>query len=171
MSWFTHHVETVITTHDVGTYRYTVVYCDASVAATLDFPRGGRLRIEADIAGVPVRGAWQPAGGRWYLMLSKAALAASGLRVGDVVEVSFRVLAASTVDEPPALQALLDGDRAAAAGWRALSAGRQRGLAHLVSSAQRASTRAARLAEITRVLRGEAPEPWVRATRPSRPQR
>jgi hypothetical protein len=72
MAYFTHHFETVISRHAVGTSFYTVVYLDASVHVSLPLDEHPRLRVEADISGIPMKGAWQPARGRWYLMLPKA---------------------------------------------------------------------------------------------------
>lgn len=92
MAYFSHQVVTRIARHAVGTYHYTVVYLDPTLHAEFPLDRHARLRIEADVWGIPVKGAWQPARGRWYLMLPKALLKAAGLRTGSSVEVSFRVL-------------------------------------------------------------------------------
>jgi Bacteriocin-protection, YdeI or OmpD-Associated/Domain of unknown function (DUF1905) len=163
--YFTHHFETRIARHAVGTYHYTVVYLDEALAADLPFRENPRLRIEADVSGVPVKGAWQPSGGRWYLMLPKAPLKAAGLKIGSAVEVAFRVLPQDDVDIPPELAALLGKKARVRKAWDALSAGKQRGLAHLINSAKREETRAARLAQVEAVLLGTAPEPWKRAGR------
>lgn len=71
---FSHPLKTRIERHAVGTYHYTVVYLDASMHGELPLDAQVRLRVEANISGVPVKGAWQPACGRWYLMLPKAPL-------------------------------------------------------------------------------------------------
>jgi Bacteriocin-protection, YdeI or OmpD-Associated/Domain of unknown function (DUF1905) len=162
MSYFDHHFETRIAKHPVGTQHYTVVYLDSSIAPQLPFAENPRLRIEADIAGIPVKGAWQPARGRWYLMLPKDALKAAGLRIGSMVEVAFKVIAQDDVDVPPELTELLDAKVRVRKAWQALSAGAQRGLSHMVASAKRAETRAARVAQVEAVLLGKAPLPWVR---------
>jgi Bacteriocin-protection, YdeI or OmpD-Associated/Domain of unknown function (DUF1905) len=160
--YFTHHFETRIARHAVGTYHYTVVYLDETFVAELPFREYPRLRIEADVSGVPVKGAWQPANGRWYLMLPKAPLKAAGLKIGSAVEVAFRVLPQDDVDIPPELAALLSKKARVRKAWDALSAGKQRGLAHMVHSAKREETRAARLAQVEAVLLGTAPLPWQR---------
>jgi hypothetical protein len=59
-----------------------VVYLDFSLHGELPLDQHARLRIEADVSGSPVNGAWQPAKGRWYLMLPKAPLKAAGLKIG-----------------------------------------------------------------------------------------
>lgn len=165
MSYFSHYFETRIARHAVGTYYYTVVYLDTAMHDDLPLAQHARLRIEADISGVPVKGAWQPAKGRWYLMLPKLPLKAAGLRIGSPVEVSFRVLPQDDVDIPAVLAALLAKKSRVRKGWDALSAGKQRGLAHMVASAKRPETIAARLTEVEAVLTGKAPLPWDRSKR------
>lgn len=168
MTYFTHHFETRIERHAVGTYHYTVVYLDASLHDELPLDRHARLRVEADVSGVPVKGAWQPARGRWYLMLPKTPLKTAGLTIGSAVEVAFRVLPQDDVEIPDELVALLAKKARVRRGWEALSAGKQRGLAHLVASAKRPETRAARVAQVEAVLLGEAPMPWDRGARITR---
>jgi hypothetical protein len=165
MAYFEHCFDSVIALHPVGRYHYTVVYLPAEIAARLPFESSPRLRIEADVSGVAVKGAWQPSGGRWYLMLPRAPLKQAGLGVGAPVEVSFRLLPQDAVELPPELAAMLASDAAARAGWAALSAGKQRGLAYQVASAKRPDTRAARLRQVRGILLGELPEPWKRRPR------
>lgn len=167
MAYYTHQFETRISRHPVGTYHYTVVYLDPALHADLPLEQHARLRIEADISGVPVKGAWQPARGQWYLMLPKPALKVAGLRIGSRVEVSFRVLPQDDVDVPDELAMLIAKKATVRNAWKALSAGKQRGLAYFVASAKRAETRQARLAKVEAVLLGKAPLPWERQTRRS----
>jgi Bacterial protein of unknown function (DUF924)/Bacteriocin-protection, YdeI or OmpD-Associated/Domain of unknown function (DUF1905) len=121
-----------------------------------------RLRVEADVGGVPVKGAWQPAGGRWFLMLPKAALKQAGIAVGRVVDVAFKVLPPDDVDVPVELAAELAAKPKVRQAWAGLTAGTQRGLAHMVASAKRSDTRAKRAAQVVAVVLGEAPLPWSR---------
>lgn len=100
MPYFEHTFEARIVRHAVGTYRYTVVDRDASLHDALPLDHHARLRIEADVSALPVNGAWQPAGSRWYLMLPKDGMKSVGLRIGSSVEVSFRVLTPDDVDIP-----------------------------------------------------------------------
>ena len=162
MAYFTHHFETRIARHAVGTYHYTVVYLDPALHADLPLDLHARLRIEADVSGIPVKGAWQPARGRWYLMLPKPPLKAAGLRVGSSVEVSFRVLPQNDVDIPEELAMLLAKKARVRKAWQTLSAGKQRGLAYLVASAKREETRRVRLATVEAVLLGKVAPPWKR---------
>lgn len=162
MAYFTHRFEATVSLHPVGTYNYTVVYLDAELHDSLPLKEHPRLRIEADISGVPVKGAWQPSGGRWYLMLPKGPIRQAGIAIGTVVEVAFKVLAQDDVDIPPELSAALQIKPKARKTWSALSAGKQRGLAYMVASAKRPETRQARVQQVIAVLLGEAPLPWVR---------
>ena len=162
MSSFTHRFETHVSRHAVGTYHYTVVYLEAALHSELPLDQHARLRIEADVSGLPVKGAWQPARGRWYLMLPKALLKAAGLKIGSAVEVAFRVLPQDDVDVPEELAARRARMARVRKAWEALSAGKQRGIAHLVSSAKRPETKAARIDNIEAALLGKVPPPWER---------
>jgi hypothetical protein len=162
MAYFTHRFEATVSLHPVGTYNYTVVYLDAALAASLPFNESPRLRIEADISGVPVKGAWQPSGGRWYLMLPKSPLKMAGIGIGDGVEVAFKLLPQDEVDIPPELAAALKANRQAREAWAALSSGKQRGLAYMIASAKRPETKSARVKQVSAVLLGAVPPPWVR---------
>lgn len=160
MAYYSHHFETQIERHDLGRYAYTVVYLPEALARELPFDQHPRLRTEADVAGLTVRGAWQPGQGRHYLMLARPALKTAGLAVGDRVEVAFRLLPQDQVDLPPELAALLAAEPDLAAAWQALTAGQQRGLAQHLGAAKRADTRAARLAQVRAMLLGLQPLPW-----------
>lgn len=156
MSYFTHRFEATVSLHPVGTYNHTVVYLDPELHESLALKEYPRLRIEADISGVPVKGAWQPSNGRWYLMFPKSFIRKAGIAIGTVVEVAFRVLPQDDVDVPPELSAALQGRPKAREAWSALSAGKQRGLAYMVASAKRPETKQARVEQVTAVLLGEA---------------
>lgn len=162
MAYFTHRFETAIVQHMVGTMRYTAVLLDPALHDALPLREHPRLRIEADVGGVPVKGAWQPAKGRWYLMLPKGPLKSAGLTIGDVVEVAFRVIAQDDVDIPDELAARLNTVKTLRTAWDRQTPGTQRGLAHFIESAKRTETRAARLAQVEAALKGTAPLPWSR---------
>lgn len=162
MAYFSHRFAATICRHAVGSYHYTVVYLPADLAAQLPFDTAARLRIEADVSGVPVRGAWQPSGGRWYLMLPRTGLRQAGLTIGSAVEVAFRLLPQDQVDLPAELAQLLQADAALRGAWQALTPGRQRGLAYMVSAARKPETRAERLRRLRAIVLGEEPAPWAR---------
>lgn len=165
MAYFTHRFETKIARHCVGTMAYTVVLLDPTLQDTLPLREFPRLRVEADVAGVAIKGAWQPAKGIWYLMLPKAPLKQAGLSIGDSVEVAFRVVAQDDVDVPMELADRLASDGRLRLAWAELTPGAQRGLAHFVSSAKRIETRTVRLERVEAALLGTAPLPWSRTER------
>lgn len=160
MPYFEHHFDSVISLHPVGSTHYTVVYLDPALHALLPLREHPRLRIEADVGGLPVKGAWQPASGRWYLMLPKAPLRKAGMAVGQRVEVAFKLVPQDEVDVPPELQEQLRQHPDLAKAWAAYSPGQQRAFAHMVASAKLAPTRQARVEHVIQVLRGQAPLPW-----------
>jgi Bacteriocin-protection, YdeI or OmpD-Associated len=162
MPCFTHHHEAFVCLHPVGTGHYTVAYLDPDLHAALPLKEHPRPHIAADVSGVPVKGAWQPAGGSWYLMLPKVALRKAGLKGSSRVEVAFTVIAQDDVDMPFELQAALDAKPKRAKAWSAFTAGQQRGLAHMLASAQRPQTRQARLQKVMQVIGGDEPLPWLR---------
>lgn len=164
--YFTHRFEGLIEQRPLGRYAYVVVYLPEALAAGLPLREHPRLRIEADVGGVPVKGAWQPGGGRWYLMLSKSARRAGGFRLGDPVEVAFRVVAQDAIDLPPELAAAVAGPAKRRRAWGALSAGTRRALAFYVDGVKGAGARAARLATAIDVIEGRVPPPWKYARRP-----
>lgn len=162
MAYFTHRFETTVARHPVGSYHYTVVYLDADLHDSLPLREHPRLRIEADISGVPVKGAWQPANGRWYLMLPKSLIKKAGIGIGTAVEVAFKVLPQDEVEVPVELAVALQTQLKAREAWAALSPGKQRGLAYLVASAKQPATKDRRVEQVTAILLGEQPPPWVR---------
>ncbi|MEL6376158.1 MAG: hypothetical protein AAFQ04_03035 [Pseudomonadota bacterium] len=119
MSYFTHDFVGEIALHGVGKSRvitYKVLFMPPRFEADLPFRRYPRLRIEGEIADVPVRGAWMPVGdGRRYFIVSPDIKANTGLDVGDEVEMRFRVDDQDYVDMPDALQFALNADDAASA--------------------------------------------------------
>ena len=60
------------------------------------------------------------------------------------------------------LEAALQAQPNARNAWSALSAGKQRSLAHMIASAKRSETKQARLEQVIAILLGEAPLPWAR---------
>jgi hypothetical protein len=117
MSWYTHHFEAVIERHGVGRTRkiwYRVVFLPSEMAAELPFGQFPQLRIEGEIADIPVKSAFIGAGdGRYYVIVSPALLKAAGVSYGDVVEMRFRVADQDAVDMPQPLSQALQRDRRA----------------------------------------------------------
>jgi len=154
VSHYPHAFEGRVVRHDVGTYRYTVVFLPDGLAEALPLDLHPRLRVSGEVGEFPFSGAWQPVRGRWYLMLSKELLRDAGLALGDAVEVRFRVEDQDAVEVPDQLARALDADAALRSAWEGLSAGRRRGLAHRVSSAKTPATAARRVGEVLRLLSG-----------------
>lgn len=151
MSYFTHDFIGDIALHGVGKSRvitYKVLFMPPRFEAELPFKTYPRLRVEGEIADVPVRGAWMPVGdGRRYFIVSPDIKANTGLDVGDVVEMRFRVDDQDYVDVPGALQAALNTDDAALAQWDKLTAGKKRMFTNHVFSAKTAPTEQRRVDE------------------------
>lgn len=145
--------ETQIVHHNVGTYRYTVVFLDDRLHTHLPLKEHPRLRASGEIGDIPFRGAWQPVRGRWYLMLAKPLLRDGEFEVGDTVTVRFCVESQEAVDVPPELERMLRENGALMDAWSALTSGKQRGLAYQVRSAKTAPTRAKRLRLVAETLR------------------
>lgn len=151
MSYFTHDFVGEIALHGVGKSRvitYKVLFMPPRFEADLPFRRYPRLRIEGEIADVPVRGAWMPVGdGRRYFIVSPDIKANTGLDVGDEVEMRFRVDDQDYVDMPDALQFALNADDAASARWQDLTAGKKRMFTNHVFSAKTSPTEQRRVDE------------------------
>ncbi|WP_300057516.1 YdeI/OmpD-associated family protein [uncultured Roseobacter sp.] len=151
MSYFTHDFVGEIGLHGVGKSRvitYKVLFMPPRFETELPFKTYPRLRVEGEIADVPVRGAWMPVGdGRRYFIVSPDIKANTGLDVGDEVEMRFRVDDQDHVDVPDALTAALDADDAASAQWEKLTAGKRRMFTNHVFSAKTSPTEQRRVDE------------------------
>ena len=145
-----------ITTHDVGAsrYVYTVVFCPDDIARALPLREYPRLRIRGEIEDAPIEAALNPAGGRWYLLLSKQRLREIGRRVGDTVSVRFSVTDQDRVEIPALLADALASSPELRTEWDRQSAGMQRGLAYRITSAKREATQVRRLDEVIDILTG-----------------
>jgi hypothetical protein len=154
VSYYAHAFTAPLVLHRLGRYRYRVVFLPAELEARLPFDRHPRLRIDGEIADVPVQAAWQSAGakGGHYLMVSPAVCRAAGLALGDTVEVRFNVADADAVTVPEELADALDADPAARLAWESLTPGRRRGLAYPVASARTEATRRRRAAALIAAL-------------------
>ncbi|MEM7738066.1 MAG: YdeI/OmpD-associated family protein [Deinococcota bacterium] len=152
MSFYPYTFTGFIEHHNLGTYRYTVIFLPKDLHADLPLDKYPRLRVSGEIAEQPFEGAWQPVRGRWYIMLSKKLLKDAAVGVGDDVEVRFEVVDQEAVDIPLELQQALSENSQAADAWEALTVGKRRGLTHRISSAKTAKTRTRRLQEVLEIL-------------------
>lgn len=147
MTYFPFGFTGLVERHDLGSYGYTVIWLPHAIAAQLPLAEHPRLRISGELNDHPCSGAWQPSRGRWYLMLGKPLLKATGLSVGCLAELRFRVEAQDAVDVPALLARAVAADAAAGARWAALTPGKQRALSHFVVSAKTGPTAARRVAQ------------------------
>jgi uncharacterized protein YdeI (YjbR/CyaY-like superfamily) len=85
-------------------------------------------------------------------MLSKRVIARSGYGLAEMAIVRFNIESPDAVAIPDVLQVALNARPQATASWNRLTPGKQRGLAHQISSAKRPVTIAKRLTQVLAVL-------------------
>lgn len=139
--------------HDFGRMGYTVVYLPEPWLNREPFASHPRLRVHAEVAEIPVDGAFQPGQGKRYLIVSKAVLKSASVQCGDEVNVMFRLADPEHVDVPEALRSALSRDATARAAFEVLTAGKQRALVHRVNDCKTLETQRKRVREVLDVLR------------------
>lgn len=147
---------------------YNVLFLPDKLKAELPFAEHPRLRVEGEIADVPIANAFIPAGdGRNYVIVAPGVLEDGEVTLGDRVEMRFRIADQDHVDVPPELTAALESDSEAKRAWEALTPGKKRMVAQHVLSAKTDSTRNRRIEEaVEAVLRFDGDlRAWRRATR------
>lgn len=153
---FPHAFEGPIDRFGVGRSRviwYTVLFLPPSLERKLPFQQFPRLRVEGEIADLPVEGAWMPTGDdRRYFIVAPRILKGAELGVGDIAEMRFAIADQNAVDVPPELREALAKDGAAQDAWDGLTAGKKRGLTHKVYAAKGADTRARRVSDVVTAL-------------------
>jgi Bacteriocin-protection, YdeI or OmpD-Associated len=151
MSYFKYDFSGLIALHGVGKSRvitYKVLFMPPHFEGLLPFKTYPRLRIEAEIADVPVRGAWIPVGdGRRYFIVSPTIKANTGFDVGDEVEMRFRIDDQDRVEVPEALQRALERSPGALTQWGQMTAGKKRMFTNHVASAKSLPTEQRRIGE------------------------
>ena len=134
-----------------------MLFLPADLEGVLPFARYPRLRVDGEIADIPISGAWIPTGdGRRYIIVAPRVVRDAGVRVGSLVEMRFRIADQDAVDMPEALSAALALDPAAANVWSNLTPGKKRGFAHIVHGAKTDPTRTRRVAEVIAALKGQS---------------
>ena len=83
-----------------GKMAAAVVYLPKKLQQKLPLKEQPRLRVEAEINGFRHNGAFQPAKGRWYLMLSRKVLKLCHLSVGDRATIDFEIADQEAIDVP-----------------------------------------------------------------------
>lgn len=155
---YLHSFEGLIDRFGVGKARkiwYTVLFLPPDLASQLPFADFPRLRVEGEIADLPVEGAWIPTGdGRRYFIVAPRVLHGASIGVGDLVEMRFGVADQAAVDVPGELAAALAHCPEAQAAWLSLTPGKRRGLAHRIHGAKAPATRRRRTDEVIALLTG-----------------
>ena len=163
MSFYPHQFEGPIERFGVGRTRkvwYKVLFLPPRFASETPFDRLATVRVEGEIADVPVAGAWMPTGdGRRWFIVAPSVLKAADVEVGAMVEMRFRIDDQNRVIVPEALAAALSADPAAQAAWGALTPGRRRGLAAPVAAACTDATVSKRVQTVLAALLEPAPGP------------
>ena len=141
-----------IVPHSVGNYHYNVVFLPVEIHDQLPFDTYPRLRIKGEVGHMPFAGAFQPTGGRRYLLLSKKFLKKGGFEIDDWLTVRFQIDDQDAVDVPELLDKALSQEPQAKATWDKLSPGKKRGLAYRVSSAKTEPTQMRRVEKVLEML-------------------
>lgn len=133
---------------------YNVLFLPGELRAELPFAKYPRLRVEGEIADMPVANAFIPAGdGRNYVIIAPSVLEDGGVTLGDLVEMRFRIADQNHVDVPSELLTALETDQKAESEWDALTPGKRRMVAQHVFSAKTEKTRSRRVYEALDAVR------------------
>lgn len=153
---YPYHFEAEIERYGVGKVRkvwYQVLMLPQSLRAELPFDEFPRLRVEGEIADVPMTNAFIPTGnGRNYVIVGPGVRKAACVGLGDHVEMRFRIADQDSVDVPAALYEALQSNPAFQSIWDELTPGKQRAVAQHVKSAKTEATRKRRLEEAVEVV-------------------
>ncbi len=136
----------------IGRYHYTVIYLPEKIAQEMVSIGKPKVRMEGELNGEPLTGAWQLSRGKWFLMLSKSVLKNAELILGDTAQLEFRVSDQNEVVTPLELLEAIQSNRRYKVAWEKLTVGNRRALAHRVLSAKTESTRLRRIQEILRLF-------------------
>ncbi|MEM8833632.1 MAG: YdeI/OmpD-associated family protein [Pseudomonadota bacterium] len=151
MSYYTHEFETTLEKFGVGKKKviwYNVLFLCPELQTELPFDQYPRLRVEGEIADVPIENAFIPTGdGRYYVIVAPHVIDGAELRLGDTVEMRFRIADQDHVNVPEALQDAIDGNDDAKDKWAALTPGKKRMFAAHVNSAKTDTTTEKRVIE------------------------
>lgn len=149
--FFSHQFEAPIEKFGVGKTRkiwYNVLFLPKALEADLPFDQYPRLRVEGEIADVPIANAFIPTGdNRYYVIVAPNVLKDAHLRLGDMVEMRFRVADQNHVEIPELLQRAIEQSKDRTQAWGALTPGKQRMLAQHVLSAKTPPTQKKRVDE------------------------
>lgn len=132
---------------------YNVLIIPDDVCAVLPLAEYPRLRVEGEIADIPIANALIPTGdGRHYVIVAPNVLRDGEVRLGDMVQMRFRIADQDRVDVPPELERTIKRTSGAEVEWKALTPGKKRMLAQHVFSAKTPPTKARRVEEAIEAL-------------------
>ena len=132
---------------------YQVLMLPSDLQAALPFQQYPRLRVEGEIADVPINNAFIPTGdGRHYVIVGPDVREGAGVGLSDRVIMRFKVADQDAVDVPETLAAALEADSALAKHWMTITSGRKRSMAQHVASAKTEPTRQRRLKEVREIV-------------------
>jgi hypothetical protein len=132
---------------------YNVLFLPENVRAQLPFDGRRPLRVEGEIAEVQIANAFMPTGdGRYYVIVAPSVLKDGNVRLGDEVEIRFRIADQNKVDVPDALRLAIERDKQSAKSWEALTPGKKRMLAQHVATAKTPGTLERRVTEAIEAL-------------------
>ena len=109
----------------------------------------GRVRVKGTFNGAPFALAVQHLkDGSRYFSVSAPLRKAAGIKIGDPVTVSFKIVDPDKVEIPEELEAVLSQDDEAREAWDKLTRGYQRGLIHYVTSVKNVDSRIRRALDL-----------------------
>jgi hypothetical protein len=136
-----------------GGFISTVIYLPKKIVDAL--PKG-RIRTKGTMNGAAFALApqYKKDGSRFFTVSSRLCKAAK-IKVGDKVEVVFRLVDKDEIEMPEELEAVLLQDEKAKSAWEALTSGRQRDVIIYVTSVKNTDSRISRaLQSIEKVKAG-----------------
>ena len=143
-----------------GRMSYWVVFRPRSLQGRPPFDARRRLRMRGVAGGKRVSMAWQLSSGRHYVMFGRALARSLRLSLGSKIELAFSIVPDADVEVPAELREALRQEPSWRAAWKALTPGKQRGVAHLVRSVRAPELRAQRAVDVLRaVAEGTVPGP------------
>lgn len=132
---------------------YNVVFLPSELQDDLPFDLYPRLRIEGELADVPIANAFNPAGdGRYYIIVSPKVMKDGDVAVSDYVEVRFAIADQTHVDVPPNLELTVKSVQEFQTEWDKLTPGKKRMLATYVMTAKTPRTEQKRIDEAMEAL-------------------
>lgn len=109
----------------------------------------GRVRVEGTFNGTPFALAvLHLKDGSRYFSVSAPLRRAARIKVGDKVQVKFKIVDPDKINIPEELEAVLEQDEDARKAWDKLTRGYQRGLIHYVTSVKNVDSRIKRAIDL-----------------------